>query len=161
MLFFDEFLLSLASQLNIRELYLFTGSGQNPPSQCVHNLQVEYNRIDLYIMPGVVNCFSCALDNKSDITWQVSLPNHELIPVSSSPDAVTDGNFLVILMPEMYVLPGTSGRRGIVCTSLFDGRILEARLASPSIREIFTCIILLLLMMHYSPTAAIISQCQR
>ena len=61
-------------------------------------------------MPGVVNCFSCALDNKSDVTWQVSLPNGELIPVSSSPDVIIDGNFLVFVMPEIYVLPGTSGR---------------------------------------------------
>ena len=86
-------------------------------------------------MPGVVNCFSCALDNKSDVTWQVSSLDGELIPVSSSPDAVTDGDFLVIVMPETYVLPGTSGRRHVVCTSLFDGHSLEARLASPSIKR--------------------------
>ena len=124
----------------------------------MHILRVEYNRINLYITPGVVNCFSCALDNKNNVTWQVSLPDGEPIPVSSSPDAVTDGNFLVILMPEMYVLPGTSGRRLIVCTSLSGGQILEARLASPSIS--YMCHNIINFMMLYSPTAAVISQCQ-
>ena len=34
----------------------------------------------------------------------------DLVPVSSSPDATTVGNFLVIAMPDNYVQPGTSGR---------------------------------------------------
>ena len=84
-------------------------------------------------MPGVVNCFSCALDTMGNVNWQVDLDG-DLVPVSLSPDAVTDGNFLVIAMPENYVLPGTSGRRNIVCTSLANGQIFDARLASPGIR---------------------------
>ena len=36
-----------------------------------------------------------------------------LVNVSSSPDAATDGNNLVIAMPENYVLPGTSGRQEV------------------------------------------------
>ena len=82
-------------------------------------------------MPGVVNCFSCAALNTTggSINWQVEL-NGDLVPVSSSPDAVVNGNFLVIAMPDNYVQPGTSGRRDIRCS--VNGRSLEARLASPS-----------------------------
>ena len=76
-------------------------------------------------MPGVVNCFSCALDTMGSVSWQVELDG-DLVPVSLSPDAVTDGNFLVIAMPENYVLPGTSGRRSIVCTSP-NGQIFDVR----------------------------------
>ena len=40
--------------------------------------------------------------------------------------------FLVITMPDKYVLPGTSGRRDISSYSTVNGRTLEARLALPS-----------------------------
>ena len=82
-------------------------------------------------MPGVVNCISCNLDDMGNVAWQVTVDG-DLVPVSSSSDVTTDGNFLVIAIPENYVLPGTSGRRNIVCTSLSSGGTLEARLASPS-----------------------------
>ena len=88
------------------------------------------DRTDIIIEPGVVNCFSCALDTNGSVIWQVELDG-ELVPVSSSPDATTDDNFLVIAMPDNYVQPGTSGRRDIVCTSLVNSQNLEARLASP------------------------------
>ena len=81
-------------------------------------------------MPGVVNCFSCALDTVGNVNWQVELDG-DLVPVSSSPDAVTDDNFLVIAMPDNYVQPRNSGRRDIVCNSAVNGQNLEARLASP------------------------------
>ena len=80
-------------------------------------------------MPGVVNCFSCALDTGGSVSWQVEL-NGDLVPVSSSPDTVVDGNCLVIAMPDNYVQPGTAGRRDILCSA--NGQSLEARLASPS-----------------------------
>ena len=64
------------------------------------------------------------------VSWQVEL-NRDLIPPSLSPDAETDGNFLVIAMPDNYVQPGNSGRRDIACTSTVNGQNLEARLASP------------------------------
>ena len=81
-------------------------------------------------MPGVVNCFSCALDTTGgSISWQVELDG-DLVPVSSSPDAVVNDNLLIIAMPDDYVQPGTSGRRDIGCSA--NGRSLEARLASPS-----------------------------
>ena len=64
------------------------------------------------------------------VRWQVQLDG-DLIPSSLSPDAETDGNFLVIAMPDNYVQPGNSGRRDIVCTSTVNGQNLEARLASP------------------------------
>ena len=77
-------------------------------------------------MPGVV---SCALDAVGSVSWQIEL-NRNLVPTSSSPDAVVNGNFLVIAMPDNYVQPGTSGRRDIVCS--IKSRHLEARLTSPS-----------------------------
>ena len=81
-------------------------------------------------MPGVVNCFSCALDTTSgSVSWQVELDG-DSVPVSSSPDAVVNGNFLVIAMPDNYVQPGTAGRRDIHCSA--NHQSLEARLASPS-----------------------------
>ena len=63
------------------------------------------------------------------VSWQVEL-NRDLILPSLSPDAETDGNFLVIAMPDNYVQPGNSGRRDIVCSTV-NGQNLEARLASP------------------------------
>lgn len=79
-------------------------------------------------MSGVVNCFSCALDTMGDIEWLVEMEG-ELVPATLSPDAVADGNFLVIAMPDSYVLPGPSGTRNISCYDL-DERILQARLIS-------------------------------
>ena len=83
----------------------------------MHILRVEHDQMDLYITPGVVNCFSCVLDTNGSVAWQVMV-NGDLVPLSSTPNAEADGNFLVIAMPEDYILPGTSGRRGILCTSL-------------------------------------------
>jgi hypothetical protein len=89
--------------------------------------------VDLYITPGLVNCFSCALDagGSTSVSWQVELDG-DLVPASTSPDVVVDGNFLVIAMPNDYVQPGTSGRRDILCTNLANGQSLDARLASQS-----------------------------
>ena len=81
-------------------------------------------------MPGVVNCFSCALDTAGgSINWQVEVDGG-LVPVSSLSDIVVNGNFLVIAMPDDYVQPGTAGRRDILCSA--NSQNLEARLASPS-----------------------------
>ena len=81
-------------------------------------------------MPGVVNCFNCALDTTGgSVSWQIEL-NGDLVPVSTSPDIVVDGNFLVITKPDNYVQPGTSGRRDIYYSA--NSQSLEARLASPS-----------------------------
>ena len=107
------------------------GSAQStPPLQCVQNFRIDRNRIDLYIMPGVVNCFNCTLDTAGgSVSWKVELDG-DLVPVSTSPDAVVNGNFLIIAMPDDYVQPGTSGRRDISCT--VNDQHLEARLASQS-----------------------------
>ena len=108
-----------------------TGLGQSPPpSQCVKTFRIEQDRTDLYIMPGVVNCFSCALDANGSVSWQVEVDG-DLVPVSASPDIVVNGSFLIIAIPGNYVTPGTSGRRNIICTNLANGQILDARLASP------------------------------
>ena len=81
-------------------------------------------------MPGVVNCFSCALDTTGgSVSWQVELDG-DPVPASSLPDIVVNGNFLVIAMPDNYVQPGTAGRRDIHCSA--NGQSVEARLASPS-----------------------------
>ena len=45
------------------------------------------------------------------------------MPSSSSPNVETVGNYLVIVIPDNYATPGTSGRQDIVCTSLSDGGI--------------------------------------
>ena len=88
--------------------------------------------MELYITPGVANCFSCALDTMGPINWQVDLDG-DLVVVTLSPDAVAVGNFLVIAMTDSYVQPGTSGRRNIVCSLANNEALrLEARLASPS-----------------------------
>ena len=110
------------------------GSDPSTQAHCVRTFWIEYDRMDVYIMPEVANCFSCALDTMGNVSWQlqVNMPDGEHVPVSLSPDAVTVGNFLVIAMPDDYVLPGTSGRRTIVCTSLVNQQTLEARLGSPS-----------------------------
>ena len=93
--------------------------------------RIEQDRIDIYITPGIVNCFSCALDSMGGVNWQVELDG-DLVPASLSPDAATDGNLLVIAMPDNYIQPGTGGRRDIVCTSAVNNaQNLEARLASP------------------------------
>ena len=109
-----------------------TGFAQTPPSQCVETRRIESDRMDLYITPGVVNCFSCALDTTGNVNWQVDLDG-DLVVVTLSPDAVAVGNFLVIAMPDNYVQPGTSGRQNIVCSLANNDAVrLEARLASPS-----------------------------
>ena len=67
-----------------------------------------------------------------DIVWQIDVYG-DLLPVTSSSAAQfasTMNNYLIIATPEDYVLPGTSGRRDIFCTTFAD--TLEARLASPS-----------------------------
>ena len=102
------------------------------PAQCVHNLQIETDRQDLYIMPGVINCISCNI--MGNIAWQIEVDG-DLVPTTSSIAAQfvsTMNNYLIIAMPEDYVLPGTSGRRDILCSTPVGTPSLEAILASPS-----------------------------
>ena len=112
--------------------FKFTGP---EPAQCAQTFRIEQDRTDIYIVPGVVNCFSCALDTIGNVAWQVDLDG-SLVP-ATSPSALAFGieivnNFLVITMPESYILPGTAGRQVITCGSLLNFQSLEARLASPS-----------------------------
>ena len=99
----------------------------------MHNLQIVTDRQDLYIMPGVVNCISCNI--VSDIAWVIEVDGDRF--PATSPTAAqfvsTMNNYLIIAMPEDYVLPGTSGRQDIFCYSsaLAGSPSLEARLASP------------------------------
>ena len=65
------------------------------------------------------------------VSWLVEIDG-DLVPPSLSEDAAaTEGNFLIIAMPDVFVQPGTTGRRDIVCASAVTGQTLEARLASP------------------------------
>ena len=114
------------------DVYISLGLTQTPPAQCVLNLQIENNREDLYIMPGVVNCISCNI--MGSILWQIEV-DRDLVPVTSSlaaQFASTMNNFLIFVTPEDYVEPGTSGRRHILCSAPAGTPSLEARLASPS-----------------------------
>jgi hypothetical protein len=104
-------------------------AAQIPPAQCIQTIRVEKNLVDLYITPGVANCFSCALDANGSVNWQVE-EGGDPVPASASSDAVVNGSFLIIAMPDDYVQPGTAGRRDISCS--VNGRRLEARLVSPS-----------------------------
>ena len=97
--------------------------------QCEQTFQIERDQININIVPGVVNCFSCALNASGDVDWLVEM-NGNLVPASSLPDAEVDGKFLVIEMPDNCVPPGLSGGRNISCTSLVDGQTFEARLVS-------------------------------
>ena len=116
-------------------LYLCTGLAQ-VPSQCVHTLRIENDREDLYIMPGVTNCISCAV--AGDVNWQITV-NDILIPVSAASQITyTENNYLIIPSPESYVLPGQSGRQNIECNGASS---LEARLASPSKMDQFIMIL--------------------
>ena len=102
-----------------------------PPAQCVHNLRIETDRQDLYIMPGVVNCISCNIIG--DIFWGIEVDG-DLVPTTSptaAQFASIMNNYLIIAMPEDYVEPGTSGRRDILCSAVAGSPSLEARLASP------------------------------
>ena len=84
-------------------------------------------------MPGVVSCFSCALDanGTSQVVWEIEADG-TLVSVSLSTSNVTTvGNFLVIWMPDSYVLPGTAGRQTIACVHNINEQF-EARLVSPS-----------------------------
>ena len=116
-------------------LYLCTGLAQ-VPSQCVHTLRIENDWEDLYIMPGVTNCISCAV--AGDVVWQITV-NDILIPVSAASQITyTENNYLIIPSPESYVLPGQSGRQNIECNGASS---LEARLVSPSKMDQFIMIL--------------------
>ena len=111
--------------------FICLGLTETPPAQCVHNLRIETQRQDLYIMPGVVNCISCNI--LGDIFWLIEVDNDLVLTTSSiaAEFASTMNNYLIIAMPEDYVEPGTSGRRDILCSAVAGSPSLEARLASP------------------------------
>ena len=88
--------------------------------------------MNISIVSGAVNCsFSCALDTMDAVAWLVEMDiDGEVVPAEESPDAVTDGNFLVIAMPISYISSAPDERRTIACASLIvDEQILEARLS--------------------------------
>ena len=116
---------------NQLDIFILLGLTQTP-TQCVHNLRIETDRQDTYIMPGVVNCISCNI--MGSILWQIEVDG-DLISTTTPTAALfasTMNNYLIIVMPEGYVEPGTSGRRYILCSAPAGTPSLVARLASPS-----------------------------
>jgi hypothetical protein len=76
--------------------------------------------VDLYITPGLVNCFSCALDAGGSVNWQVELDG-DLVPASTSPDVAVDGNFLLLLcLMTMFNLEPLGDEISSVLTLLMD-----------------------------------------
>ena len=94
-----------------------------PPENCGRTswFEQKFNGTEFYIIPGVINCFTCGLD-QDELLWEIEIG-----------EAVTADFFMVLIfaMPDNYVLPGISGRRNIACISRRDGQRLQARLSSP------------------------------
>ncbi len=110
---------------------VYTHLGQSTQCERIFQIDSEQN-VDIVIVPGVVNCFSCALDR---VIWLVELDNGDIVQPDSesSPDTVAvNGTRLVLAMPENYVQPGTAGRKYIECVSQLNNSNIEVRLASPS-----------------------------
>ena len=105
----------------------------------MHTLRIENDREDLYIMPGVTNCVSCAV--AGDVMWEIEVNGIQISvsSMSASQIASTENNYLIIPSPESYVLPGQSGRQNIECFGVLSS--LEARLASPSKMDRFIMIL--------------------
>ena len=103
-------------------------------ARCAKTTTLSRAFVDVIVELGEVNCFTCSQPQ----TWIATDENSLVISVSpESPlliDGVTvvevDGDYLILPDPGAYVLPGTSGRRNIIC---FDnvGIFYEARLTSP------------------------------
>ena len=67
--------------ITIKLKFICLGLTQStPPAQCVHNLWIETDRQDLYIMPGVVNCISCNI--VGDVAWQIEVDG-DPVPIIS------------------------------------------------------------------------------
>jgi hypothetical protein len=115
------------------------------PSQCQSDLQIVSDREDLYIVPGMVNCITCALDEQGPVTWQIEVDGDLVVATSptAAQFATVEGNYLILMTPEDYVLLGSTGRRDIVCSGP-GFPFLEARLVSPSKNIIFVIMLNLL-----------------
>ena len=107
--------------------------------QCVVSYRiVDAVHAEFIITPGVVNCFSCALEIESNIEWEVEDGARILRVIPGAPLALAggttievEGNILILPMPELFVLPGNSGQMDIVCRS-DSGQRYNATLNSPS-----------------------------
>ena len=105
---------------------LHAGSAQ--PADCGATFHVNASSFEFVIVPGVRNCFSCSLDTKGSVLWQVTLPS-SFIPTNVGPAtagfAEVDGNFLILPIPEDYVGPGFNGQRRIVCNGLLASSLFS------------------------------------
>ena len=108
--------------------YAFIIAGSTQSSQCEEVYHIEEDRSRFIIVPGVKNCFGCALQSVGTVSWLVSI-NGDLVPASTVSFVETEANYLVLPMPTDYVEPGNAGRRDIICTS--GNQQLEAGLISP------------------------------
>ena len=96
---------------------------------------LNQGRQDIIIVPGVINCFSCS-PAATDPSWTVEVSGTIVaVPITTPLTAgtttvVARNGFVVLPMPELYVLAGNIGRKNLVCTDLV-GTEYEARLISP------------------------------
>ena len=85
--------------------------------------------MNISIVSGAVNCFSCVLDTMDAVDWLVEMDG-EVITAEESTDVITNGNFLVIPMPISFISSATDGIRTIACASQIDeDQILRAKLS--------------------------------
>ena len=109
------------------------GSAQSP-AECVETFNLDQTHPDFIIMPGVTNCFSCSLSNPS---WAVEIGGVNIpVPTTThltvgTTTIIARNGYVVLSMPQLYVLAGNVGRRDLVCMDLAGTEYREARLVSP------------------------------
>lgn len=107
----------------------YAGLCQSPPSQCVETFRIVQDMMNISIVSGAVNCFSCALDTMDAVDWLIEM-DEGVITADESPDVITNGNFLVVPMPISFISSASDGIRTIACASQIDeDQILRARLS--------------------------------
>ena len=84
--------------------------------------------MNISIVSGAVNCFSCALDAMDAVDWLVEMDG-EVVTAEESPDVITNGNFLIVPMPISFISSATDGICTIACVSQNDEQILRATLS--------------------------------
>ena len=126
------------------------------PARCLQTFRIENgSRPNYVIVPGVANCFSCALDAVgATVSWSVAdgsvirqlqtgSPFILTIANQSITIAEVEENYLILPAPEVYVLPGLVGRQDIFCSlATGSGEQYEARLISPG--KIWSTLVLIL-----------------
>ena len=105
------------------------------PARCATTTTLSGSFTDIIVELGEVNCFTCSLV----ISWTANNDMGNPISVTSASPLVigvttvveVEGNYLVLPSPGDYVLPGSGGRKNIICSDN-SGNTYEARLSNPS-----------------------------